>query len=138
MILVDTNVLTAAYRRASNRSQDEEKVTAFFRQAIVDDWPIIIPGIVYQEILSGVRSERQWTKLKTALVGFQISLAQIDDHELASKYRNICLRRGLATSAADCLIAAMATTRNARVLTLDRDFQAMRSKAGLELDLCFD
>jgi predicted nucleic acid-binding protein len=51
VILVDSSVLSLAYRRR-RRNEPEPRSVTVLRQLIIDDVPLAIPGIVLQEMVS--------------------------------------------------------------------------------------
>lgn len=132
MILLDTSILSLAYRR-HRRAEAEPHVVAVLRAMIQEDVPLAIPGIVLQEVLTGVRSEAQFGRLERALRAFPIVSAEPQHHILAARIANSCRRKGVATSAVDCLIAALATFNHAFLFTLDEDFSRMAPVCGMRL-----
>ncbi|MBI2357978.1 MAG: PIN domain-containing protein [Deltaproteobacteria bacterium] len=132
MILLDTSILSLAYRRR-HRTEPAPHAVEILRQLILDDAPLSIPGIVFQEVLSGVRTEAQFERLLRALETFPIITAEPKHHILAARNANACRRKGVATSTVDCLIAALATCSGASLFTLDEDFVRMAPICGLKL-----
>jgi len=100
---------------------------------LVEDTPVAIPGIVLQELLSGVRSDQQFRRLRSLLEAFPILTAERQDHILAAQISNACRRRGLSALTVDCLIAALALSRDAFLFTLDEDFTKLASICALKL-----
>jgi len=93
-----------------------------------------LPGLVLQEVLSGIRNPRQFADLEHRLVnGFEIVHPTTDDHVAAAKLRNTCLANGLNVSGADCLIATLTIAGNHRLLAADTDFQALAKYSKLQL-----
>ncbi|MCK5523666.1 MAG: PIN domain-containing protein [Thiomargarita sp.] len=133
MILLDTPILSAAYRRKYR--DDSEKPPEVFKlqEMIKDNEPLAIPGIVVQEFLSGLREPAQFEKLQVLIEGFPIILATEEHHIEAAKIANICRRNGVTTSATDCLIAAIAIEKNAQLFTMDRDFVYMAAYCSIHL-----
>jgi predicted nucleic acid-binding protein len=131
VILLDTSILSLAYRR--RRIEAEPHVVQVLRGMIREDVPLAIPGIVLQEVLTGVRSEAQFGRLERALRAFPIVSAEPQHHILAARIANSCRRKGVATSAVDCLIAALATSHDAFLFTLDQDFARMAPVCGMRL-----
>lgn len=123
MIVVDTSVWSRALRRRPGATVDP--AARLLARLIEDHEQLGIPGIVYQEILSGVRDSSQFQRLRGALDPFEILVATKDEHLLASGIANRCRARGVATSTPDSLIAAIAAHRGATLLTADRDFVRM-------------
>lgn len=132
MILVDTSVWSMAFRRRSSgvKEPDEARV---LRELIEADEDVALPGIVLQEILSGVREEAQFERLKEVLLGFPRVLASEQTHIEAARITNTCRSRGVAVSTVDCLIAAMAIEHNAHLFTGDKDFTYMADHCALRL-----
>jgi predicted nucleic acid-binding protein len=100
---------------------------------LLENTPVGIPGIVLQELLSGVRTETQFTRLQKLLEPFPILTAERADHVLAARISNACRGRGVSTSSVDCLIAALAASRDAFLFTLDEDFARIAPLCGLKL-----
>jgi predicted nucleic acid-binding protein len=132
VILVDTCVLSEAFRKSSKVSKFSEQI-AFFRQMILDDWPIAIPGIVFQEFLTGFDSDKKLRVARQTIEGFSIILADEEDHLLASRIRSQCLAKGVSAHGIDCLIASTAINRNYRLLTFDQDFAAIAKVCHLKM-----
>ena len=132
MILLDTTILSLAYRR-HHKIEPEPPAIEILRQMILDDVSLAVPGIVLQEVLSGVRTEAQFERLKRLLEAFPIMTAEPRHHVLAAKIANACRRKGVATSTVDCLIAALATSSDASLFTLDQDFVRMVPLCGMKL-----
>ncbi len=132
MILLDTTILSLAYRR-HHKIEPEPPAIEILRQMILEDVPLAVPGIVLQEVLSGVRTEAQFERLKRLLEAFPIMTAEPRHHVLAAKIANACRRKGVATSTVDCLIAALATSSDASLFTLDQDFVRMVPLCGMKL-----
>ena len=133
MILLDTTTLSLAYCR-HHRVEPESPEVEILRQMILNDVPLAVPGIVLQEVLSGVRTEAQFERLKRLLEPFPILTAEPRHHVLAAKIANACRRKGVATSTVDCLIAALATSSDASLFTLDEDFVRMVPLCGMKLN----
>ena len=132
MIVVDTSVLSLAFRRRAKRGP-ESPLVRVFRRLVEEDQPVVIPGIVLQELLSGVRGEDDFERLLDILDGFPIAAAARAHHVAAAKISNACRRAGISASTVDCLIAAMAVESKAKLLTADEDFSRMARHCDLEL-----
>jgi predicted nucleic acid-binding protein len=86
---------------------------------IKDDWPLGIPGIVFQELLSGIKTHSQFRSLQVDLQGIPILLAERRHHLRAAEIHNACRRQGIACTSIDCLIAAITLLANGKLFTLD-------------------
>jgi predicted nucleic acid-binding protein len=131
MIVVDTSILSLAFRRRRNGA--EPAVVKAFRDLVRDDAAVTIPGIVLQELLSGIRNEDQSELLLNAVSGFPLLLATRDDHLLAARVFNECRQSGKSIATIDALIAAQTIARQAVLFTTDTDFVRIAPKIGLEL-----
>lgn len=121
MIVLDTSVLSLVFRRPDS-NRPESGIVSRFRSLVEDGLPLGIPGVVLQELLSGVRDERQFERLRNALDGFPLILAEEEDHLEAARLVNLLRRNGISASSFDVLIAAIAIRRDSVLFTLDRDF----------------
>jgi len=132
VILLDTSVLSLVFRRRGSREPEPHLVEAV-RRMLREDVPLTVPGIVLQEVLSGVRTDAQFLRLKSLLEAFPILVAERHHHVRAARIANACRRKGVAVSAVDCLISALATEHDAPLLTTDEDFFRMAPHCGLTL-----
>ncbi len=129
MIVLDTTVLSLAFRRSTASSPVAERL----QQLIEDDEPLAVPGIVLQEILSGIREPIRFAKMQEIMGGFPLLLAGKADHVAAARIANDCRRAGISTTTPDCLIAALSTRRNAELFTTDQDFAYMAEYSALRI-----
>ena len=101
---------------------------------MLGDAPLGLPGIVLQEVLSGLASERAFLDLQAKLVGaFSILPATVEDHLEAARLKNVCIGKGVNVSGIDCLIAATAIAGGHELFTTDADFHAIRRHSSLKL-----
>ena len=133
MIVVDTSVLSSVFRRSPRLVGPEGTIKTEYRRIIQAGLAIFMPGIVFQEFLSGARSPEQHAKLSWLVEGLPIRLATVADHRTAADIANECQWHGVATNSADCLIAAQAIAVKGLVFTADRDFERMAPLCGLKL-----
>jgi predicted nucleic acid-binding protein len=132
LILIDTSVLSLAFRRKNRDILDAPRVRTL-RRLITEDLPCAIPGIVLQELLSGVRSAEDFQRLLNLMDAFPIVLADRQHHVRAANIANVCRHAGIAVSTVDSLIAAMAVETKSHLLTSDQDFERMAEHCGLQL-----
>lgn len=97
------------------------------RKAIEEGERIVLPGIVFTEILLGFASEKDVDRVSTLLGAFEISTdISLDDYHLAAKIYRTCRRRGKTIrSTIDSLIAAICLRDDLALLSKDRDFQSI-------------
>lgn len=79
-------------------------------------------GPVRQELLSGLREEAVFLRLRDLLRPFPEPALIPEDYELAAEYSNRCGASGIAGSPTDFLVCAVAARRDWQVFTTDRDF----------------
>ena len=132
MILLDTSVLSLAFRRP-RRADAQPSEARRLAELVERDEPLCIPGICLQELLSGVATEAQFTRLQRLLEPFPLLLATRDLHHAAARIHAACRRAGVATTSADCLIAATAIEARGQLFTADKDFARMRAHCALVL-----
>lgn len=122
MVLVDTSVWSLALRRKqSDLSQTEQHLRTAL-QELVQDGRAQVVGPIRQELLSGIRAEESFRKVRDALQAFDEPQLRMQDYEEAAHINNMCRARGIAGSAIDFLICAVAHLRGWEVFTTDRDF----------------
>src|SRR5437870_5270612 len=100
MIVLDTSVLSLSLRR-KGRSQEAEAIARQLATLLDENIPVVVPCIVAQEILSGVRFEEQFKALRRRLEAFPLILATISDHFEAAKLVNRCRDAGITLATVD-------------------------------------
>ena len=133
MILFDTSVLSRVFRRR-RPAAEERRLRVVFEALMASDVPLGLPGIVLQEVLSGIRSQRQFSDLREKLLAsFAVVPEGVTEHVEAARVKNTCLGKGLNVSGVDCLIAACAIIGDHELFAVDEDFEAMAKHAPLRL-----
>jgi hypothetical protein len=132
-LLVDTPVWSLALRRKhADLSPREARVTQALAEVIRDGRAQLV-GVVRQELLSGIREEERFRKLRDYLRAFDDPPLETGDYEQAAQMHNRCRARGIAGSAIDFLICAIASRRNWQIFTTDQDFERYRRVLGLKM-----
>jgi predicted nucleic acid-binding protein len=135
MVLVDTPVWSLALRRRSQHlSEHEDRLTRILAE-LIREGRVQILGPIRQELLSGIREEGRFRKLRNELRAFVESAIEVTDYEEAASMNNECRARGIAGSAIDFLICAVAHRRGWLIFTTDRDFQHYATVLPLRLFL---
>jgi predicted nucleic acid-binding protein len=133
LVLVDTPVWSLALRRTStDLSPGEQRLTAALQELIRDGRAQLL-GPVRQELLSGIRREPSFRKLRDQLRAFDEPRIEVADYEEAAHINSQCRSRGIAGSAIDFLICAAASRRDWQVFTTDQDFTRYASVIPLRL-----
>ncbi len=133
MILLDTSVLSAAFRRRHAGRAPVPPEVAALRRILAAETPVMMPGVVLQEVLSGIRRDARKVELRDNLEGIPVLLAARQDHEAAADIMTKCAAGGVAATAVDCLIAAQCIAVHAELLTLDLDFSRIATRCDLRL-----
>jgi len=118
-VIVDTSVWSLALRR--NKSNIENSTVKLFKDLITEG-KVILLGVIRQEVLSGIRHQEQFIKLRDYLRAFPDLEITTEDYELAATFFNTCRSKGIQGSNADFLICAVAHNYNYKILTTDQDF----------------
>ena len=133
MIIVDTSVWSLAFRRRSWPGGNVPGVVALLQKLTREKNRVVVPGIVLQELLSGVKDPVQGERIKELMEGYPIVLATQEQHVEAANISNLCRNAGIAAATVDCLIAAQCIMLNGVLLTLDEDYKRISSCCGLRL-----
>ena len=80
-VIVDTSVWSLALRRQQQNNSIADKL-----RDLISDGRVILLGVVRQEILSGIKHQAQYEKLKNNLRAFPDLLLDVEDYELAADY----------------------------------------------------
>jgi hypothetical protein len=132
-VLVDTSVWSLALRRRpGDLSADQARLRDELVALIADD-RVVVVGPVRQELLSGVRDDATFERLRDRLADFEDEPLTTEDFEAAAQAHNACRRAGIAGSAIDFLICAAAQRRDLSVLTTASDFERFATALGLKL-----
>ncbi|MFZ0522162.1 MAG: PIN domain-containing protein [Candidatus Acidiferrales bacterium] len=121
--LVDTSVWSFGLRRKPEDLSRRERAIVAELSELVKEGNVRIIGPVRQELLSGLKTEGQYEKVRAKLSAFQDEPLQTADYESAAKASNQCRAKGLSVSAVDILICAVALGRNWNIFTTDPDFE---------------
>jgi hypothetical protein len=122
-VVVDTSIWSLALRRRTPLPSSPG-VTEL--QNLIADDRVALIGAIRQEILSGVRSAEQFSRLRDYLRAFPDLELVSEDHEVAAEFFNTCRRNGVQGANTDFLICAVAHRRGYTILTSDKDFQSFQ------------
>jgi len=117
-VLVDTSVWSLALRR--NLPFDGPEVLELIE--LIRESRVLMIGPVRQELLSGIKNQSQFLKLRNHLRPFPDLDLTIRDYEHAAEFFNLCRGKGIQGSNTDFLICAIAARLKAPILTTDGDF----------------
>ena len=121
-VLVDTTVWSLALRRRRVALSAAERGLVRELESLLAEGRVLLAGAVRQEILTGVRDEAAFERLRERLASFEDVPVETADHEMAAAFANRCLGAGVAVASTDLLLCAVASRRGAAVFTTDPDF----------------
>ena len=118
-VLVDTSIWSAALRRAPGQN-----IVARSRLAeLIAGHRAQMTGPIRQELLSGIKDERQFDELSAHLSAFPDLPIVDEDYVMAAKFFNLCRAKGIQGSNTDFLICAVAIRNRMSIYTADDDFR---------------
>ncbi len=123
MILVDTSVLIDFFKGKKSLPRNK------FKQLLEIGLPFGITAFIYQELLQGAASDREYEKMKRFLSTqrFYHPLDPVDSFAEAARIYFDCRRKGITVrSTIDCLIAQIALEHHLLVLHNDKYFEAIQ------------
>lgn len=103
---------TSATRFIAQRDENEELATT---------------GIIFQEVLQGIRNDAKYEQMRARLWGTLIlEPRELSTYEIAAQLHRRARQQGLTIRKPnDCLIAALALEHGALLVHNDRDFMAL-------------
>lgn len=132
-VLVDTPVWSLALRRKPTDLNQREQALIGILADLIREGRAHLVGVIRQELLSGIREEERFRKLRDYLWAFDEPDLEMSDYEEAADMHNRCRGRGIAGSGIDFLICAMAYRRHWQIFTTDADFERYARVLGLKL-----
>lgn len=117
-VIVDTSVWSLALRRGSDASSAQ----ADELRNLIADQRVQMIGPIRQELLSGIRLDRQFERLDKHLAAFPDLPVTTADYVAAARFFNVCRAKGVQGSNTDFLICALAARCDMAIYTTDRDF----------------
>jgi predicted nucleic acid-binding protein len=118
-VIVDTSVWSLALRREGQTNPGPVQEL----RNLIEDHRVQMIGPIRQEILSGIRHESQFKKLKKHLDAFPDIPIPIKDYVSAAEFFNLCRSRGVQGSNTDFVICAVSISNKSSIYTTDNDFE---------------
>jgi hypothetical protein len=122
MVIVDTPVWSLALRRRAVDLSERELRLTLGLDELVREGRVQLLGSVRQEVLSGIREDGQFQRIRKHLRFFEDVTLTAEDYEEAAGMSNRCKGSGVASSPADMLICAVSGRRRWRIFSTDQDF----------------
>jgi len=102
-------------------------------RSLIEEDRVQLPGVVRQEVLSGIKHPEQFKKIRVLLRPFPDEPLDIEDYEIAARANNTCRTKGVALSVVDALICAIALRKELPIFTTDIDFKHYARVLALKL-----
>jgi predicted nucleic acid-binding protein len=122
-VLVDTPIWSLALRRKPGHLSGSQQTLVSALTELIREGRAQLLGTIRQELLSGIREDAQFKKIRDYLRAFREPSLEAGDYEDAARMSNQCRSRGITGSSVDFLICAAAQRRKWAIFTTDRDFQ---------------
>ncbi|MBW2342719.1 MAG: PIN domain nuclease [Deltaproteobacteria bacterium] len=129
MILTDTSVLIDYFRGVKNKGVTK------FKKVLEHDIPFGITSFIFQELLQGAKTEKEYRLLKKYLSSQRLFQPKdpVDSSAQAARIYFDCRKRGITIrSSVDCLIAQISIEHNLLLLHNGRDFVLMKELIDLK------
>ncbi|MEM6533332.1 MAG: PIN domain-containing protein [Myxococcota bacterium] len=117
-VIVDTSIWSEVLRR---RKRGASRHAAELRE-LIDEGRVALLGPVRQELLSGVKTQAQFDKLRETMRAFADIELESEDFEEAALAFTACRAKGIQGSNTDFLLCAVAIRREYEIFTSDGDF----------------
>jgi predicted nucleic acid-binding protein len=121
-VLVDTSVWSLALRRKHETLGSPERLLVMELSELIREGRVRVIGLVRQELLSGIKSNEQYERLRLYLRAFPNELIDTLDYEEAAMASNRCRAKGIAISIVDVLLCTVTVRRDWTIFTTDPDF----------------
>lgn len=128
-VLVDTSIWSMVLRRGGLKNQDIVNDLT----KLIEEFRVQVIGPIRQEILSGIKTEKQFNELRSYLSAFPDLTLETADFEQAADFFNICRRSGIQGSNTDFVICSTAYRRNLEIFTSDKDFRDFQTCIPIKL-----
>ena len=121
-VIVDTPIWSLGLRRKRKHLAAAERSLVAAWTDLIKERRVLLIGPIRQEILSGVRDDSTFERLREHLRAFHDEPLTFHDYEEAARCHNVCRHAGVAGSSVDFLLCAVALRKHARIFTTDVDF----------------
>jgi len=122
MVLIDTPIWSLSLRRRAVDLSDYDRQLTQTLYDVINRGQAQLLGPTRQEVLSGIREDSQFRRIRDHLGDFPNVELDSRDYEEAAWTSNLCRRAGIAGSAPDMLMCSVSLRRNWEIFTTDQDF----------------
>lgn len=123
IVLVDTSVWSLALRRSSSQLNERQRQLVAEWRRLIEQRRVAMIGPIRQEILSGIRSVRDFDALRVRLSSFPDLPIDTVLYEEAAVCFNRCRAKGVTGTPIDMVLCAAAERYGLSIFTTDRDFE---------------
>ena len=120
-VLVDTCIWSYALRRKQKNDNHYQPAINELTE-LIQESRVTMLGTIRQEVLSGIKHQAQFLKVKQMLGEFPDKQLSQEDYELAAALFNQLRQKGIQGSTTDFLICAVAINYDLTICTDDADF----------------
>ena len=111
------------------------KETKLLKQFILNDYPIYLCPVIFQEVLQGIKDDKTFSDVKYFLSYFRMpdmDIMEATDYAI-NLYRQLRKNGKTIRKAGDCLVASYALLKDMYILHNDRDFIEIASGSKLKV-----
>ena len=134
-VLVDTCIWSPALRK---RGAQAKSPTVSELEKIIYHGEAVFPGVIRQEVLSGLSNPTQFRKVRDELRHFGDFPVETKDHEYAAELFTLCRSKGVQGSHTDFLLCALSLRHNIPIFTTDKDFDLFSRHVKIKLHRVHD
>src|SRR5215468_5263626 len=117
LVIADTSMWSLALRRRSEDLSAAQASLVDMLRELIREGRIQMLGPIRQELLSGIREELAFKKIRDYLRAFDETVLETLDYEEGAQISNRCRARGIAGSPTDFVLCAAAHRRGSAIFT---------------------
>jgi len=121
--LVDTPIWSLAFRRKTGDMSAQERCLERELAELIREGRTCLIGPIRQEILSGIRDDGTFERVREHLRHFDDEPFDVEDFERAAQFFNACRAHGVTGTPTELLICAVADRLDMAIFTTDSDFR---------------
>lgn len=100
---------------------------------LIDDKRVCCTGIVLAELIQGAKSEKELRVFRDFRHVFEFLEESTDLWQAAGELSHALARKGRSIGLSDCYLAVSAKASGARILSLNKHFEQLKTTAGIAL-----
>lgn len=124
-ILVDTSVWIEFFKKKEPWYSAVSK--------LMDDQRVCCAGLILAELIQGAKSDKELEVLRDFRHVFSFLDESVDLWQAAGELSGALHRKGKSIGLSDCYLAVAARSSQAKVFTIDKHFEVIKSIAGIAL-----